>query len=1082
MYIKFPISWNTAGKFAAGFFFVLLFTAMNPAQTVIRWSQFKHPVKFQHLSVEQGLSQSSVLCIVQDHKGFLWFGTEDGLNRYDGYRFTTFRPETGNRYSLSYNIVFAIHEDRRGRLWVGTNGGGLNRFDHRLERFIRYTAIPGKSNSISDLNINCIYEDRDGCLWIGTALGGLKKLLPDGANDPATAVFVRYRHEPDDPGSLSGNNITSIYRDAGGVLWVGTNNSGLNKMVPGSPVQENSKPTFIRYRIPPDAGASFPANNVMALGEDRHKTLWVGTQNGLYRFHPETGKTERCRADTGDPSCLSHDYIRLIFKDRAGVLWIGTDGGGLNKMIPGQRPEDQPTFVRYRYDPNNPFCLRNNAVESIYEDHQGILWVGLYRGGVNKLRLKDDKGVHREHEQFVHYQTIPNNPNSLSHNAVNAICEDSSGTLWVGTDGGGLNRVTPPSDEDRPLEFAHFQQDQHNPSGLNDNIVTALHADRYGVIWVGTYTGGLSRRVGDKFVHFTADPQIPGSLGNNFVMAIHRDRQDTLWVGTVGGGLDRLDNPDTEIAARGEARFVNYRNEPGNTSSLSDNNVMCLYEDRAQNLWIGTVGGLNHFDRGTGVITRFLHNPGDHLSLGSNFIRVIYQDSSGVLWVGTNGGGLNRLVPAASPDSATFMRYREADGLPNDVVLGILEDDRGNLWLSTNKGLSRFDPKTEVFKNFDAKDGLQGDEFNRGAFCKSRSGEMFFGGNHGFNVFHPAEIRESFHVPAVVLTGFLVQNRPVPIGPLPDGRILLKKSITETEAITLSYRDSVFSFEFAALHFANPSRNSFAYKMVGLETEWNRVGSRNYVSYSTLPPGDYLFRVIGANSDGAWNETGAAIRITITPPFWKTWWFLAISVILLLMALLTVHIYQVRQAILKERRKYEKTQIKDEKAEQYLNTILEYLQKEKPYLRHDLTLRKLAQMINIPHHFVSQIINTRLNKIFFDFINQYRIEEAVKILTHAHFQGKQKSIRHVADEVGFNSQSAFNRAFKKHTGKTPSDFMNHHRIETAKTKLLDPDQKWKSIRQIAEEVGFASQTAFNRGFKLITRQTPSQYRKTNTPK
>lgn len=1074
------IKYCTTGLFFLFLFtllFTLLFTVMSPAQTVTHWSQFKHPVKFQHLSVEQGLSQSSVLCIVQDRKGFIWFGTEDGLNRYDGYRFTTFRPDTANPYSLSYNIVYALHEDRRGRLWVGTNGGGLNRFDHRLERFVRYVTIPGNPTSISDLNVNCIYEDRDGSLWIGTTLGGLNKLLPEGADDPATAVFVRYRHNPDDPGSLWDNNVTSVYRDKGGVLWIGTEGGGLNKMVPGNPVQKNSRPTFVRYRIPFVVNSPASPNNVMALGEDSHNMLWVGTQKGLYRFHRETGKTRRCMADTGDPTCLSHDYIRLIYEDRSGVLWIGTDGGGLNKMIPGRRPEDKPTFVRYRYDSNNPYCLHNNAVESIYEDRQGILWIGLFRGGVDKLRLKDDKGYYREQEQFVHYQTIPNNANSLSHNAVNAICEDPSGTLWVGTDGGGLNRITAPPGTDRPLEFRHYRYDPRNPSGLNDNIITALHADRRGILWVGTYTGGLNRREGDKFKHYRADPQTPGSLGNNFVMAIHRDRQDDLWVGTVGGGLDRWNAPDT--TAGGKAEFTNFRYEAGNDNSLSDNNVMCLYEDRAQNLWVGTVGGLNHFDRNTGVITRFVHNPGDPYSLGSNFVRAIYQDSSGVLWVGTNGGGLNRLVPAASTDSASFIRYREKHGLPNDVVLGILEDDRGNLWLSTNKGLSRFNPKTGTFKNYDAKDGLQGDEFNRGAFYKSRSGEMFFGGNHGFNVFHPAGVRNNPHIPVIVLTGFRVLNRPVPIGPLPDGRIILKRSITETDAITLSHRDSVFSFEFAALHFANPSKNRFAYKMVGLEEDWNRVGSRNFVSYSTLPPGDYTFRVKGANSDGAWNETGVSIAITITPPFWKTWWFLAMVALLLLMTLLAMHLYQVRQAILKERRKYEKTHIKDEKAEEYLNTLIEFIQKEKPYLRHDLTLRKLAQMVDIPHHFLSQIINTRLNKIFFDFINQYRIEAAVEILMS---QGEHKNIQQVATEVGFNSQSAFNRAFKKHTGKTPSDFINHHRIETAKEKLLDPGQKKKSIRQIAEEVGFASQTAFNRAFKLVTRQTPSQFRKTNAPK
>jgi len=1010
----------------------------------------------------------------------MWFGTEDGLNKYDGYRFTIYRPEPENPHSMNDNIILSIYEDKERRLWIGTNGGGINIFDREKEQFLHFRHDPDNPDSLSSDSVNCIYEDRKGNLWIGTSGGGLDKLVSEGEKG-TLLVFTHYQHLSNNPNTLSNNFVTSIYEDLRGILWVGTAYEGLNKMLPAD--DKNSPPSFTHYKAKPNDPNTQGLNNITAINEDLHGTLWIGTQNGLYACDREKETFICLKARAGDTNCISHNYIRRIYKDRAGVLWIGTDGGGLNKLVPGEKRGSTPIFIHYQYDPNNPYCLNNNAVESIFEDRSGVLWVGVYHGGLNKLVLRDTEGVDREKEQFVHYQTIPNNPNSLSHNAVNAICEDRQGVLWIGTDGGGLNRITPPGEKGGALTFRHYFYEPKNPNSLSDNIVTSICEDHMGTLWIGTYTGGLNRMVPVEnkksfhpfFTHYKREPGNPHSLSNDFVMSTYEDRSGVLWVGTIGGGLNRyIRKTDT---------FTHYETNPGDSSSLSDNNVYSINEDWAGNLWIGTLNGLNKLEPclnrdeyATFGFIRYLNKPSNPSSISSNFVRVIYEDRSGVLWVGTNGGGLNKLIPGENPGApATFSHYREKDGLPNNVILGILEDNQGNLWLSTNKGLSKFNPKSGTFKNFDRRDGLQSDEFNRGAFFKSKSGEMFFGGNNGFNIFFPDRIKGNPHIPPLAITDFQIFNKSLPIGKLENGRTILNKSITETREMKLSYKDYVFSLQFAALHYVNPSRNQFAYIMEGLETEWNDVGSRHFVTYTTLPSGNYIFRVKGSNNDGIWNEEGISLKITILPPFYKTWWFYGLVVLVILLFGLGIHFYRVRQIITRMRKKYEKTSISDEKAESYLRTLLNYMKMGKPYLHPDLTLHKLSKMVVIPYHYLSQIINNKLNKIFFDFINEYRIEEAVKKLTDP--TERKKSIHQIANEVGFHSQSAFNRAFKKCTKKTPSDFINQCRIKDAAKKLSDPKEKQKSIRQIAIEVGFSSLSSFNRTFKKMTRKTPSQYRK-----
>ena len=859
-------------------------------------------IRFERISLDQGLSQSVVLCIFQDSKGFMWFGTQDGLNRHDGYEFVVYKHDPENPHSLSDNLVQSIHEDESGVLWIGTNGGGLDRFDREsapgagAEQFIHYQNDPNDPHSLSNNDVQSIYQDQAGVLWIGTA-GGLDRLDRESVPGAGAGQFIHYRNDPRDPHSLSNNNVTSIYEDRMGVLWIGTFGGGLNRFDPGSTPGAGAE-RFIHYQNDPNDPHSLSNNNVVAIHEDRAGVLWFGTfGGGLNRFDRDSEEFIHYQADPNDPHSLSSDNVQSIHGGEGGVLWIGTSEGGLDRF-------DQETerFVHYQHSPNDPHSLSNNDVQSIYESQAGVLWVGTFGGGLNKHD--------RDTEQFVRYQNVPGDPHSLSNDVVWSIQEDREGVLWIGTNGGGLNRLDRESAPGASAgQFTHYQNDPTDPYSVSDNVVWSVYQDRESVLWVGT-NAGLDRfeRETGRFIHH---PTVAG------VLSIHQDQEGVLWIGTLGGGLATFDRESTPGA--GTEQFVTYQNVPTDTHSLADNTVVSIYQDREGELWIGTFnGGLDRFDRGTGQFVHYANDPNDPHSLSNNTVLSIYQDREGVLWVGTGGGGLNKFDRATE----TFARYREKDGLPNDYVYGILEEDAPpggggrSLWLSTNRGLAQFNPQTETFKNYDVKDGLQSNEFNMSAYHKSSSGEMFFGGINGFNAFYPDDVKDNPYAPPIVITDFQLFNESVAAG----GDSPLQKPIEETKEIRLSYQDDFFSFEFAALHYAAPERNQYAYLMEGLDKDWNYVGTRRFAGYTNVPPGEYTFRVKGSSSDGVWNEQGASITITITPPFWQTWWFRILMGALVVGGVLGFFTLRVR-AIEAQRQRLE-IQV-NERTKELRNTLVE---------------------------------------------------------------------------------------------------------------------------------------------------------------
>jgi ligand-binding sensor domain-containing protein len=840
-------------KVSIFFCFLIIGSGYLPAQP--------QPLSFQRISLEQGLSQTIVESILQDERGFMWFSSEDGLNRYDGYTFTVMRNDPDDPYSLSHNHITYMYEDRSGIIWLGTNYGGLNRYDPNTGLFTHYRHDPDDIHSLSNDIVLSICEDHTGALWVGTSFG-LNKLIPAedlNRDSGQPGFFIRYTHHRDDPMSLGNNTITVIRNDARGNLLIGT--AGGVNFIDRDDIGLTKNEHVFFHDIPGNILKKYPELGTARVNDiytDPTGILWFGLDAGLYKVSPSTIENvdqpfsvTRYAHDPDNRQSLSHNQVNAIYEDLSGNFWIGTNGGGLNIL-----DRESEIFSYYVHDPRDARSISYNEILSMYEDRSGNLWIGTYGGGVSK--------VDRGRKRFAHYTRDPENPNSLGEPIVWNIYEDSTGTIWLGTHGGGLNKF------DRPLNrYNHLRADPGNPLKLQSDFIRCIIEDRNGYLWLGTNDSGITRFERDRniFTTYTNDPNNRYSLSDNTIRSLFEDRSGTLWIGTVSGGLNKMipGKSGTESPT-----FIRYRHDPADPNTISSDYIRIVFQDRSGNLWIGTYGGgLNKFDPEKEIFTRFRADKSNPESLNNDYVFTIHEDKNGILWLGTWGGGLSRFNPA----TGIFTGYTDKHGLPSNAIYGILQDDHGNLWLSTNNGISKFDPVRETFRNYKVSDGLQSTEFNGGSYYKSRNGEFFFGGVNGFNSFFPDEIEDNQYIPPIVITSFKKLNREV----------LFDKPVTDIRDIRLSHRDYVFSFEFAALDFTAPEENQYAYKMEGLDRDWNYTDSRKrFANYTTLPPGKYVFQVKASNNDGIWNEEGVAVAITITPPFWKSWWFIVLTSIALL--------------------------------------------------------------------------------------------------------------------------------------------------------------------------------------------------------
>ncbi|WP_375417153.1 two-component regulator propeller domain-containing protein [uncultured Hymenobacter sp.] len=820
-------------------------------------SAFSQGYVFNHLSVDEGLSNNTVLSICQDSRGFMWFGTYHGLNKYDGYRITSYLSNSQDSQAISDNIVTCLHEDRAQNLWVGTHLGGLNRYDRARDAFVRYTQESKPPYHLSANKIECILEDSQGNLWVGTDYG--LNLL-----DRATGAFRAFYARPGDSTSLNSNQIYSITENDEHEILVLTNVEGLNRYNPrtGSFTRQALRPPWPHAKL------------ARILTQDARQQYWVGTwEQGLLRFGPG-GQLHHYQHQPGQPQSLSHNQVRAILQTRPGALWVGTDGGGLNLYNPAR-----DNFTHLLTDEANPGSLSSNAVYSLYEDRAGIIWVGTFGGGVNFYSQYKAK--------FTHFTHLPHTSNSLSHKSVLAVLQDAGGSIWLGTDGGGLDLFDPVRQT-----FRHFRHNPADPTSLASNVVKSLYEDSRGNLWVGTYQGGLDRydRARDAFVHYATDSSRASSLTTNSVWALYEDRHQQLWVSTLGGGLCRMD-------LNKEGVFTRFQPRTG-VGALGDYNVVTMREDSAGNFWVGTEDrGLNLYQPRSQTFSYVQHDARNPKSLSSNRIQVIFEDSRKRLWVGTADGGLNLL----NPRTRTFRHFTTADGLPSNVINAIVEDRAGNLWLSTNKGISRFDVEHRTFKNFDREDGLQSNEFNINSALRARDGSLYLGGINGFNGFSPTVLLRNPNVAPVVLTDVQVFNTSLRPGAAGSP---LRQHISEAKTLTLPYKAAAVTFEFAALNFIDPQKNQYAYQLVGFDDAWRYAGTRREATYTNLDPGRYEFQVKAANNDGVWSAHATTLTVIITPPWWKTFWFRGLAALVGLSA--ATAFYLLRTNALRKKLQLEK--------------------------------------------------------------------------------------------------------------------------------------------------------------------------------
>jgi|GEM_PF-515513 len=790
---------------------------------------------FEHLSVADGLPHTSVYNILQDSQGFMWFATEDGLAKYDGYKFTVYKHDATNPNSLSSSAVYALYQDSHHNLWLTTPSAGINKFDPATETITHYRHAEADPHSLSSdafVTSANIYEEPQGGLWFGT-LDGLNRL------DPTSGQFTSYHHDEADPTTLNSDKIYAICPDPSGQwLWIGTA-EGLNKFDPRTG-------KVVRYQVTPNSSSTVVKIYISA----QDKVMWLGTYQGLSRFdmQTETFRTYRYQAD--EPTSLSHNLARVVYPAANGKLWVGTHGGGLNLFDPTTEH-----FSRYQADNNNPMALSDNIIFSMYQAKDGTLWLGTALGGVNK--------IDPQRKKFRLYQPQSNNPNSLSYLDVFGLYVDRAGMVWIGTAGGGLNQFDPQTEQ-----FTRYQRDDKQPGSLSHNFVHSILEDSQGALWVGTWGGGLNKfdHQTGQFTAFKNDPNDPNSLSDNTVRAIAEDDDGYLWVGTTNGGLNKFD--------RQTSYFSHYRYQPDQPDGLMSDNIWNIFKDRQGYLWISTGQGLEQFDPKTEQFIHYHHEDNNPHSLTANTVYNMYEDKRGILWLAT-AQGLNRF----DRQTQRFSHYTTQNGLPDHRVQNVVADNQGYLWLGTVKGLARFDPQQESFKVYDASDGLQGDFFREWAYTKSPDGELYFGGTNGLNRFKPAEITDNPNLLPVVLTDLLLFNQPVAVGP---GSILTQQ-LSSIESITLSPDQTVFSLEFAALNYTSSNKNHYTYMLEGFDKDWlPTTAQRRFATYTNLDAGNYIFRVRATNNDGLWSDKSVALKLTILPTWWKTWWFRLGSGLLLL--------------------------------------------------------------------------------------------------------------------------------------------------------------------------------------------------------
>lgn len=817
-----------------------------------------YPPSFEHISVEHGLSQSTVRTIAQDQSGFLWMGTDAGLNRYDGFRFQTFHPEKDNLQSLPGDWIEHVVLDRHGTLWISARNTGLALLDTKS---LWITRIP-----ISDLPggmparmVNAIVEDREGTIWVGTESDGLFR-VDKTWKPPTVPSFERVALAADGTfGPLRG--ISALFVDHSGALWLNSPEHGLGRML----TQHEGGARRFEY-FPRDSSRPIGSSPtvVNAIAEDIFGRLWLGADEGLFFLDPESRQFSQW---TSSQFPQGIGRVTDVLRDTKDTMWVAGDGLGLFKALARTQRDEVVELDNFQHDPKDTSSLSRNGLQRAFEDASGLLWVGVYQGGVNKLLLRSGATSLRERPSIYQYRNNAADPSSLSGDTVSAIGEDRFGNLWIGTDGFGLNRVIAPNSAVEPARFERFRRDPTGaPGTLGTDVILDIHLDAQKQLWLGSYMGGLVRvdqespTARPTFTHFRHDPRDDASLSSDFVRDIVDDGQGGFWVACdASGGLNHFD-PRT-----GKAKRYSMGQGP---RALKNAYLMRMAMDRHGTLWIASQFGLHRFNPATETFR--VYESGARDAISDNFINTLYLAPADTLWIGTRGGGLNRtVIPPWDGPEPRFSAYGRSAGLPAESVLGILPDDKGDLWLTTPRAIGRFDTHALQGHAFIFQRELRRAEFIWNAAYRGQHGELFFGSNDGLTVFDPDDIAPNPIPPVLAFTGFYVRNQLLPL----SARMNPEHRGGGVPEIVLPPSESMFSLEFAALHFAAPDQNQYAYRLEGLDRGWNDIGNRHNVTYTALPPGQYLLSVRATNCDGVSSREDLRLRIRMLPPWHGTWWF-----------------------------------------------------------------------------------------------------------------------------------------------------------------------------------------------------------------
>jgi signal transduction histidine kinase/ligand-binding sensor domain-containing protein/CheY-like chemotaxis protein/AraC-like DNA-binding protein len=851
--------------------------------------------QFSHLDINNGLSHNEVTCMLKDSKGFMWFGTLSGLNRYDGYKFKIFKHVVNDTTSLSDDYIVSITEGPGNKLWVESRNG-FNIYDPETNRFSHDVAGYLKSISIANGHLNVIKKDHSGNFWFLLTSSGIYKY------NPRTNKTVHIIHSVSDTSSIYSNTVSDLVQDLKGNMWL-TYRSGILERMSSS----NLRITYragIFSKLPAELNASYK------LYMDKQNDIWafVPTYSaGVYYMNFE--KKIFKHIDKGnDASHLNTDVVSSVIQDDKDRIWIATDHGGVNIL---NKNDFKIQYLLNREDDSK--TIGQNSITLMYKDNTGIIWVGSYK-----------KGVGYYHESIIkfplytHHLSDPvSDPKNLSFSDINSFAEDKLGNLWLGTNGGGLIYF-----DRKAGTFKTYLHDANNANSLTNNVIVCMYIDHAQKLWIGTYFGGLDCFDGKTFTHYKHNEAVPGSISEDRICAITEDSDHHLIVGTLSAGFNIMDRKTQTFT-----HYVYNLRE----NAIHSNYVSRVIEDSRKNLWVVTSYGVDVLMNTTHQFIHYIHNEKNPNSLISNNTNNIMEDSEGLIWISTREG-----LSIFDYKTGKFTNITKQDGLPDNTVIDLQQYDKNNVWVSTPNGLSNIvvthNPNGLKFKfiNYNETEGLQGREFTENSSLKTREGELIFGGGNGFNIFKPANIRSNKNVPALVFTDFEVFNQSLAVGEKINGRVILPKSVTTSYWLTLKYSDNVFSIEFASLNYFNPDKVKYQYRLEGFDKNWITADTKiRKATYTNLDPGDYVFKVRATNND-QWNNKELTLHINILPPFWKTTWAYLAYVVLVLGGLF----YFRRRGIEKLR-----TQFSIEK------------EREEAQRMHELDLMKIKFFTNVSHEF-----------------------------------------------------------------------------------------------------------------------------------